>query len=128
MLNILLFGAGGGSCIGVVKSLRVSEESYNIIVTDTDRLSAGFYLADKSYVIPPASKKYKFIEKIRKIIQKEKINIILPTSGFYIEPLSFYKKKIGNLGVKVLINDYETVMICHDKLKLKNYLKSFYYI
>jgi len=127
MINILLSGAGGGACIGVIKSLRMDSRSYNIVVTDTDELSAGFSLADKSYLVPPANEKPIFIKKIEEIVEKENIDMILPTSGFDIEPLSDYKKEIESTGVKMLMNNYKTVMLCHDKLKLKNTFKRLQY-
>jgi len=127
MINILLSGAGGGACIGVIKSLRLSNKSYRIIVTDSNELSAGFYLADKYYVVPKASKLVEFISMIRKIIEKEHVDFILPTSGFDVEPLSLYKNLFEDTNI-MLMNDYNTVMLCHDKLKTKKALGNVSYV
>ena len=122
MTNILLTGAGGGAAIGVIKSLRMSGKKYHIVVTDADGLSAGFLLANKSYVVPMASEETAFIGEIARIIGKEHIDFILPTSSFDIEPLSLNKDHLKKLGTRILINDYSTITICHDKLTTRKVL------
>ncbi len=118
--NILIPGAGSFAAICAIKALKKINFNGKIIATDANPLSAGFHLADKSYVFPPITDK-NFFEKALEVIKKENVNVILPTSGFDIIPYSKHKKKLQALGVNVIISDYETIKLCKDKWKF--YLK-----
>ena len=89
--NVLIPGAGGAAGIGAIKSLRMCDFQGKIVSTDADILSAGLYLADESYVLPLATNP-SFLQEAMKIIEKEHMDIILPTSGFDIVPYSKNKK------------------------------------
>lgn len=120
--NVLIPGAGGPTGIGAVKSLRMCAFKGKIVATDSDVLSAGLYLADRGYVVPPANDS-SFIQEAMKIIEKEQINIILSTSGFDIIPYSKNKKALEEKGIIVAMSDYEVIEDCLDKLKFYHKLK-----
>ena len=44
--NVLIPGAGGPAGINTIKSLRLSLFKGNIVSTDSNSLSAGFFLSD----------------------------------------------------------------------------------
>ncbi len=115
-VNILISGAGGAAAVGAIKSLRMAKIDVKIIAVDSDPLSAGFYLADGSYVVPPALDSM-FMGEICKIIEKEKINLILPTSGFDILPLSLHKDRVEKMGATCFFSDYSVVKVCDSKYK-----------
>ncbi len=115
-VNILISGAGGAAAVGAIKSLRMAKVDIKITATDSNSLSAGFYLADNYYVVPPALDKM-FMGEIRKIIEKEKIDLIMPTSGFDILPLSFKKEELEKMGVTCFFSDYPVVKVCDSKYK-----------
>ncbi len=114
--NVLIPGAGGATGIGAIKSLRMCKFKGKIVSTDSDILSAGLYLADKGYVVPPANDP-SFFQEARNIIEKEQIDIILPTSGFDIVPYSKNKKVLEDEGVIPVISDYEVIETCLNKEK-----------
>jgi len=114
--NVLIPGAGGAAGIGAIKSLRMCKFKGKIVSTDSDIISAGLYLADKGYVVPPANDP-SFFQEVRKIIEKEQIDIILPTSGFDIVPYSKNKKVLEDEGVIPVISDYEVIETCLNKEK-----------
>ncbi len=120
--NVLIPGAGGAAAIGAIKSLRMCKFQGKIVSTDADMLSAGLYLADKGYVVPSANDPSFFREAMR-IIEKEQIKIILPTSGFDIIPYSKNKKVLENNGVIPVISDYEVIETCVNKEKFYYKLK-----
>ena len=120
--DVLIPGAGGAAGIGAIKSLRMCKFKGKIVSTDADALSAGLYLADKGYVVPPANDP-SFFQKAIQIIEKEQINIILPTSGFDIVPYSKNKKVLENKGIIPVISDYEVVETCLNKEKFYYKLK-----
>jgi carbamoyl-phosphate synthase large subunit len=120
--NVLIPGAGGAAGIGAIKSLRMCKFQGKIVSTDANILSAGLYLADKGYVVPPANDP-SFFQKATKIIEKEEINIILPTSGFDIVPYSKNKEFLESKGVVVVMSDYEVIETCLNKEKFYYKLK-----
>ncbi len=112
--NILLPGAGGFAAINAIKSLRKIDYQGRIITTDSNLLSAGFYLADKGYVLPKIKEK-NFFEEALEIIKKEKIELILPTSGFDIIPYSQNKNILKNIGVTCFFSDIDVIDLCNNK-------------
>jgi len=120
--NVLIPGAGGAAGIGAIKSLRMCKFQGKIVSTDADILSAGLYLADKGYVVPPANDP-SFFREAMGIIEKEQIKIILPTSGFDIVPYSKNKKVLENNGVISVISDYKVIETCLNKEKFYYKLK-----
>jgi carbamoyl-phosphate synthase large subunit len=114
--NILIPGAGGAAGVGAIKSLRMYNFAHNIITTDANPLSAGFYLADRGYVLPFADAST-FLDEALNIIEAENIGIIFPTSGFDIIPYSKNKKKLSDIGVTTVVSDYECLNTCLDKYR-----------
>lgn len=118
-INILLSGAGGASAIGAIKSLRMSDPTVKIIATDSNPLSAGFHLADRLYVVSPSNDKM-FMTDIYNIIEVENVDLIMPTSGHDILPLSANKSKLEEMGVTCFFSDYSVVRVCDSKYKFYN--------
>lgn len=121
--NVLIPGAGGAAGIGAIRSLRMCAFKGKIVATDIDALSAGLYLADRGYVVPPA-RDASFFQEAMKIVQKEQINIILPTSGSDIIPYSKNKNVLEAKGTVVAMSDYPVIEVCLDKLEFHNKLKN----
>jgi carbamoyl-phosphate synthase large subunit len=121
-VNILVPGAGGFAAINVIKSLRKINFGGNIVATDSNPLSAGFYLSDCYYVLPEISDN-NFINKAYEVITNEKINLILPTSGFDIIPYSKHRDELGKNGVTCFFSNYETIDICNNKFKFYEKIK-----
>jgi carbamoyl-phosphate synthase large subunit len=125
--SVLISGAGAPAAIGVIKSLRKISFKGKIVATDSDNLSAGLYLSDKAYVLPKASSN-KFFDKALEIIKKEKINIIIPTSGFDIIPYSMNKKLLESMHIAVMISDYSVLETCINKWKFYLATKDYFNI
>ena len=121
MNNILILGAGGPAGIGVIKSLRKTDFDINIISIDCNELSAGFHMSDKYFVVPKVESK-SYLKKVLKIVEKEKIDLILPTTERDIVKISKNKNKFK--GVTLFMSDYKTIMNCSDKLKFYNKCKN----
>ena len=64
---------------GVIKSLRETNFDVNIISIDCNELSAGFHMSDKYFVVPKVESRY-YLKEVLKIVEKEKIDLILPTT------------------------------------------------
>jgi len=122
-INILLSGAGGPAAVNAIKSLRIAKLDVKIIAVDSNPLSAGFYLADSFRVVPSANDGM-FMNEIYKIIAEEKINLIMPTSGFDIIPLSLHKSRLNEMGAECFFSNYATVDLCDNKLSFYKRIKA----
>ena len=118
-MNILLQGAGGPASHGVIKSLKQINFDGKIVSIDADPLSAGFHLSDEYYVVPRADDE-NYISDLYQIVHKEKIDLILPTSGNDIISMS---KNSHLFEGKLFMSDYESIMDCTDKWRFYNKCK-----
>ena len=114
-MNVLVPGAGGPAGISTIKSLRLSNFKGKIISTDSDPLSAGFYLSDFYSVVPKANED-SFLEELIKIINKHEIKVLMPSSGFDIYQYSTHYKILSEFGVRPIVSRKEVLEICRDKL------------
>ena len=122
-MNILLLSAGGPACHGVIKSLRDIDFNGKIVSVDCNPLSAGFYLSDSYYIVPDAFED-DYIGKLLNICKKEHIDLILPTSSNEIITISKNSHFFNSIGVELFMSDYESIMICSDKMKFYNKCKN----
>ena len=121
--NILIPGAGGFAAINAIKALRMIDFEGKIITTDSNPLSAGFYLADKYYVVPKITDPG-FFERAIDIIKNENIKIILPTSGFDIIPYSENSEIVEQKGAICYFSSNEVINLCNDKYRFYNEIKN----
>lgn len=121
--NVLVPGAGGPAGINTIKSLRLSLFKGNIVSTDSNSLSAGFFLSDFYYVIPPYDDKF-FIEKLLKIIKEQNIKVLMPSSGFDIYGYSLNYDLIVEYGAIPIVSRRKVLEICRDKLLSYKFLSN----
>tara|TARA_B100001094_G_scaffold256799_1_gene256123 strand:- start:5238 stop:6149 length:912 start_codon:yes stop_codon:yes gene_type:complete len=117
-MNVLILSAGGPAGYGSIKSLRDINFSGKIVSIDGDELAVGFHMSDKYYVVPNVDDK-DYIPQVLKIVDKEKIDLILPT-GSDVEPIS---KNAHLFEGKLFMSDYESIMDCTDKWRFYNKCK-----
>ena len=121
--NVLVPGAGGPAGINTIKSLRLSLFKGNIVSTDSNSLSAGFFLSDFYYVIPPYDDKF-FVEKLLKIIKEQNIKVLMPSSGFDIYGYSLNYDLIVEYGAIPIVSRRKVLEICRDKLLSYKFLSN----
>ena len=97
-------GASAPAGINTIKSLRLSDFKGKILSTDSNSLSAGFYLSDYYEVIPEAEAD-DYLEVLLNIIDKYNIEILMPSSGYDIFPFSEFKSKLKKHGVIPVVSD-----------------------
>jgi carbamoyl-phosphate synthase large subunit len=120
---ILVPGADGPAGINTIKSLRMSKFSGKIVASDPSPISAGFFMADASEIIPEADNTL-FIDHLFKIVSKHKINVLMPSSGYDIFPYSDCKDKLLELGALAVVSDKKSLEICRDKFMTHKALNS----
>jgi carbamoyl-phosphate synthase large subunit len=113
-MNILITGAGGPAAVGVIKSLKgLNTSRHHLVAVDSDPLAVGLYLCSAHYVIPKIDEE-NYYDELKKVIEKENIDLILPTSDDVI-PISMMKK-IYFKDINLFMSDYHSIATCHNKM------------
>jgi carbamoyl-phosphate synthase large subunit len=102
--------------MGALKSLRMAGFKGRIVSTDADPLSPAIFLADAGTTLPPISDP-QFFDRALEVIEREKVTLILPTSGFDTVVYSERKAELRERGVTAIVSDYDAVDACVDKMK-----------
>ena len=119
--RVLLVPSGSAMAIAANHALR-RYKGFKIIGADSDKLAAGMYLCDEGYTVPKFKDK-DFFPTIKKIVKKEKIDVIFPCLDPILYDFSKRKKEFEKIGTKVIISDPESISICRDKWKTMNKLE-----
>ncbi|HSF00586.1 MAG TPA: ATP-grasp domain-containing protein [Nitrososphaeraceae archaeon] len=121
--NVLIPGAGGPAGINTIKSLRLVSFKGKIISTDSNYLSAGFFLSDLYYVIPRYDNEF-FIDNLLRIIKEQNIKVLMPSSGFDIYGYSDNYNLITDYGAIPIVSRRKVLEICRDKLLSYQFLSN----
>lgn len=117
-MNILVTSAGGDSAIATIRILK-STTKHTIFAIDCNQYASGLYLADKYFVVPPASSNL-YIPKIVELVKKYKIDLIIPTVD---EELLVLCLNLGKIPCQVVLSPLSTIVLCQDKLNTIEELK-----
>jgi carbamoyl-phosphate synthase large subunit len=120
---ILISSIGGDIGCSAVRSLRDSVD----VIIGCDIVDNTFPVSDiidKFYKVPPASDTENYINFLKEIISKEKIEGFLPISEPEIEVLNSRRKEFDDLGIRLLMNNHKILDNFLDKLKTVYYLES----
>jgi len=123
-IKVLITGIGAPGAPGIIKSLRiVQEREIEIVGCDINlNESVGLGMVDKAYQIPSATDN-KFIDSLKEIAHKEKIDVIIPLVTKELFPLSLHKKEFEEIGTKIQISDYPQLQTANNKYELFKFLK-----
>jgi len=120
--TILKTAVGCLSAAGFIKELK--KRNVKVVGVDCDPFSAGFFLCDKSYVVPRGNDPL-FIEKIIEICDREKPDAIFSGPEEEILALSKHKEEFTKRGIFLFCPDYEVAMVCFDKIKTYKVFKKY---
>ncbi|MFX1506532.1 MAG: ATP-grasp domain-containing protein [Promethearchaeota archaeon] len=122
-ISVLFIPAGSGMAVSAIKSLRHCED-ITTVAADSDQLAPGLFLADQGYLIP-LFKSPNFFSSLRKIVQKEKIDVIIPCLDPLLELFTKDKLHIEELlGTRILMSPADTINITRDKWLTFQHLKN----
>ncbi|MDO8657842.1 MAG: ATP-grasp domain-containing protein [Candidatus Levybacteria bacterium] len=119
--RILLLGCGGSAGINFVKALRLAREKLYIVGIDKNKYYLELSPANKRYLVdhkPGEEKEY--INKIIKIIKKEKIDFVHAQPDPEVKILSDYREQIP---VNTFLPSKSAVDISQDKWKTYEQLR-----
>ena len=96
--TVLVPGASAPAAINTIKSLKMVKYPVTIISSDTNPISAGFYLSDAHEVLPDIDSQ-SYTTRLFEIIAKHNIGILMPSSGYDIYHFSKNKGKLLGLCI-----------------------------
>jgi len=119
--RILLTTSGGGNAQNIVRSLRRSQIKCIIIGVNADKFELAKSNADINYLVPRFNHPL-YLETLLKIIEKERIDFIIPNHEMEIK----YILDNGHNEIldKCFIPKKEVVELCVNKFALIDYLKN----
>jgi len=101
----------------------MAETPYHIVGVDMSPSSEGLFVADSSYVVPPAHNPY-YLKVLTKICLKEKVAVLMPGSEPELLEISRKKDAFLDIGVKPIVSTPEAIEICSDKWKTAEFLRT----
>jgi carbamoyl-phosphate synthase large subunit len=119
--TILVPSASAPAGINTIKSLKMVKYPVRIVASDSNPISAGFFMSDAHEVLPEIDSKL-YVSRLFDIVEKHKIEILMPSSGYDIYQYSDNKEKLLKLGALPVVSDKKTMERCKDKMQTFNYL------
>ncbi|MHA1341994.1 MAG: ATP-grasp domain-containing protein [Promethearchaeota archaeon] len=131
-LNILVTAAGSANSINVITTLKAinkkiknPEKKIKIVAIDANPYSAGLYISDRRYVVPKVNDKT-FFPKLYEIIEKEKIDLIIPINSKEIRFFSEKKDEIfERTNISMAICPTEVLNRIDDKYEFYKLMKEY---
>ncbi len=114
--SILVPGAAGPAGINTIKSLKMAGFKGKIVATDSSKLSAGFFMASAYAIMPKVVDELNYMGKLEHVINNHNIEVLMPSSGYDIQPFSKHRKQIEKLGAIPVVSDFDSMEICYDKM------------
>jgi carbamoyl-phosphate synthase large subunit len=114
--SVLVPGAAGPAGINTIKSLRLAGFRGKITATDSSKLAAGFFMASAYVVMPKVVDEINYLPKLLEVIKSHNIEVLMPSSGYDIQPYSKHRREIEELGAKPVVSDVPSLEICYDKM------------
>jgi carbamoyl-phosphate synthase large subunit len=118
---VLVPGASAPAAINTIKSLKMVNYPVKIISSDTNPISAGFYLSDAHEVLPEVENQ-SYTTRLFEIISKHNIGILMPSSGYDIYNFSRNKGNLLDRGAVAVVSDEDVMEICRDKMETFTFL------
>lgn len=119
--TILVPSASAPAGINTIKSLKMVKYPVRIVASDSNPISAGFFMSHAHEVLPEIDSKL-YVSRLLDIVEKHKIEILMPSSGYDIYQYSENKEKLLKLGALPVVSDKKTMERCRDKMQTFNYL------
>lgn len=118
--RLLVLGAGSGATNNLIRSLRTGDPSLFIAGCNADRFVLKKSAADRNYLIP-ASGCRGFSRALRRLIENEKIDLLIPNSDSDVAAVLRIRQRIP---CRLFLPRKAVVDLCQDKFNLTVFLRS----
>ena len=109
--KVLVTGIGGNVGQGIIRNIRSLPYDIIIVGTIVTSVSSGNYLCDEFYMVPFAYET-NYISTIKDIVNKEKIDLIIPATDYEVYYLA---ENIDAISCKIAVSGIESAKIYLDK-------------
>lgn len=116
--TVLVTGIGGNVGQGILRNIASLNLSIRLIGTDIASFTPGNHLCDAAYKVP-YSYDESFIPTLQNIIDKEKVDLVLPSTDYEVYYLSQNAEKLNAI---VVASDAKTAKTYLDKYESHVYL------
>lgn len=120
MKKILIAGAGGAPSEGVINSLLIEKDKFQVIGMGSEPTDLALSKAEKKYWVPYANDPT-YAEQLVKVIEKEKPDLIHFQNDLEVFHGSQLRDEIHKRGVQTFMPTHNVIDTCVDKYK--TYLK-----
>ena len=112
MTTVLLSAAGAPGAARLIRALRENgEREVRVVGTDMSDRAIGKHLCDAFHVVPAGSDPG-YADAIRELVERERVDVVLPQSSFDLEGLAGVRE---TFPVPVLVSSPETIHRSNDK-------------
>ncbi len=118
--RLLILGAGTGASNNLLRSLRAGDPSLFLVGCHHDRFVLKKSTADRNYVVP-TSDRAGFASTLRRVIEREKIELVVPNSDADVSAVSRLRNQIP---CRLFLPKRRTIELCQDKYKLAVFLRA----
>jgi hypothetical protein len=116
--RLLISGGGTAASNNLIASLRAADPSLSIAACHSDRFVLKKSVADRRYLVPPASHRA-WAQAIGRIIRSEKVDLLIPTSDGDVRALS---DRRATIPCRLFLPRPATIARCQDKYALSRRL------
>jgi carbamoyl-phosphate synthase large subunit len=100
---------------------RLLRQPTMVYGTDVSWLAPAMHIVDRAVQIPPIENP-RYIPSLLQLVEKQKIDLVVPTIDTDLPKLSAGREKFERLECRILVSPPETVEICQDKVKTFEWL------
>ena len=118
-VTVLVSAAGAPGTAALLRGLRENgERELRLVGTDMSERSVGRHLCDAFHLVPAGSDEG-FPDAMLGIVEREKVDVVLPQSSFDLEGLSAHRERFS---VPVLVSRPDTIHRSNDKAETYAFL------
>jgi len=118
--RLLVMAAGTGACNNLIRSLRAGDPSVYIVGCNDDRFTLKQSSADQLY-LTPATMAASFGHALLKLVDHEKVDLVIPSSDADVVALSVLREELGS---RCFLPDHALIDLCQDKFELGQFLSA----
>jgi len=121
---VLLTSSGAPYTSGIIDFLKNNYEKRKIkvVCTDVNDQALMHYKADRFHLVPHGKSK-NFIKKLIEVCKKEKVDVILPRSGWELLSIAKNLELLKSKGISAAVSDFKTIQKTIDKYNVYKVLQ-----
>jgi carbamoyl-phosphate synthase large subunit len=117
--RVLVLGAGTGASNNLIRSLKAGDASLTVVGAHDDRFVLKKSTAERHYLIPRPGHR-RFADALRRVIERERIDLVLPGSDADVTALSTIRAELAG---RLFLPTPRAIELCQDKYELTRFLR-----